>query len=198
MKTLEELIKDFLSMCGQQPCERCKYNGYENMGECGVAYAFEQLVGNEPPKPATASKVSAVQLPKWCKIGAWVIDDDDLVQINEIDHAYIWGKVAGRDVTMMQPVERVRELYPVRFRPYEYEEAKGLLGKTMESSCDGDFEAEFITRVYRNSDGEITINSSRFDWLAKECNATIDGVPIGVPVVDEEAMKEVKNEAYIG
>lgn len=52
MKTLEEMIKDFSATCKQQPCERCKYKEFENMGECGVAYAFEQLlyeqlVGNE-------------------------------------------------------------------------------------------------------------------------------------------------------
>jgi hypothetical protein len=136
-------------------------------------------------------KMEGVQMPTWCKEGAWVMDDDDLTQINEIDHAYIWGKVADRDVTMMHPIDRARELKPVRFRKYSFEEAKSLLGKVMEYKDKGTStnHSILICRVSKSEDFDtVLIHSCPLeDW--QEMGATIGGVPIGVPEVDEDALK---------
>jgi hypothetical protein len=74
----------------------------------------------------------------------------------------------------------------------------GVAYKTMEY-CDKRMEdrsgsidhASLIYRISRNDYGEIFINSKPFCEL-QAFHATIDGLPIGLPEVDEEAMKEVE------
>jgi hypothetical protein len=139
-------------------------------------------------KPATADKMEAVQMPKWCKVGQWVMTEDGSVgEITGVNGKYLSILEPGEDDWGGIIYTRVK---PIRFRPYSYDEAKGLLGKVMESSYNGYPESEIVTRVSRTApDGAIAINGTHFDWLTKEYNATIDGVPVGVPEVDEEALK---------
>lgn len=217
--TLEDITKSFYEKCEctkhsydltcNTACDYCNVgvSGINSgcsgegtsMGECVQKYIYEVATGARdinaplwnPPK---------VELPAWCKVGQWVVDDDDLTQINEVDHAYIWGKVADRDVTMMQPVDRARELVPVKFRPYEsLEELEALLGKKLrfkrEVMGGGSIAVETITSVeYDTFDGATYINHRSYEFYLKEVTATIDGLPIGVPVIDKEAMKGDEND----
>lgn len=170
-------------------CDECDGGG-DSQGECLNHYIYDVLTDARdinkplwnPPKE---------ELPSWCKVGAWVMDEDDLTLINEIDHAYIWGKVADRDVTMMQPVDRARELKPVKFRPYNYEEAQKLIGKLLEiPEIDGFGGIDLICSVsYDRESGDVLVNGESFKSHSKD-GCLINGRPFGVPVVDEEAMKE--------
>lgn len=154
-------------------------------------------------KPTTVAITETVILPKWCKKGQWVFYNGCLLAriegFEKVDKygstpptTYVLLESYDTDTTHGEPFPRLpKQIKPVKFRPYTFEEAKGLLGKTMETSCDDAIEAELISKVYRDAPSEeVTINGSRFDWLVKECDATIDGVPIGVPEVDVAAMEE--------
>lgn len=228
MKTLEELMIGFRQMCDGQSCDLCKYGELDVKGDCGVAYAFEQLVekhldnetdtSSEPicqpwqnvsdalPKPTTADKMKAVQLPKlgkrsggegiyvptelpaWVKVGQWVefawAKDDRPYKILGVRH---------KAVHICNMAYDEREVYydyckPVSFRPYTYEEAEQLLGKTLRYKLENVQFAALISIVSLDNKGSFFINGSSQSWL-QEHDAMIDGVPIGVPVIDEEAMK---------
>lgn len=81
---------------------------------------------------------------------------------------------------------------PVKFRPYKsLEELEALLGKKLrikqEVMGGGSIAVETITSVeYDSFDGSTTINLRPYSFYTKEATTTIDGLPIGVPVVDEE------------
>jgi hypothetical protein len=153
---------------------------------------------NESPKAKeeadtnlpTSAKRSEDELPAWCKVGQWVMDKDTM----------LW-KITGFNEDSINTISadnalgfkcHWHDVKPVKFRPYKYEEAKGLLGKVMEftfSTGSGyASNAILISRVSCRDDGESFIHSCSFDdWVSYK--ATINGVPIGVPVVDEEALK---------
>lgn len=209
-------------MCRAQSCGSCKYKDCKTFSKCCASYFYDQLVGkgldketSASAKPATADKMEAVRLPKceasgkgttlkdepklpkWVKEGQWV--------------EFAWAKdnrpykilgVRHRAVHICNMADDEREVYygeckPVCFRAYRYEEAKELLGKVIECFFDeGPFRgrseiAMQITRVSHGKD-RVLINGESFSSLSKHLNATIDGIPIGVPEVDEEAMKEAE------
>ena len=132
------------------------------------------------------------KLPKWVKVGMWVTRNDcfTVEQVTDIKEGEIAVGYAYDD-----EAEFYRVFKPVRFRPYYYEEAEKLLGKTMKYEppyLQVRHEAALIHRVTRyECVEEVHFNTLPFSaW--KEMNATIDGLPIGVPEVDKDAMKEVE------
>lgn len=143
----------------------------------------EAAAPNESPKAK-----EEVKLPKWVKEGQWVMTPSGSVaQIRDI--GMISATVQFRDCILDFLID---DLKPIRFRAYSFEEAKGLLGKVMEytfSTGSGyASNAILISRVSCRDDGDTFIHSCSFDdWVSYK--ATIDGVPIGVPEVDEEALK---------
>ena len=129
-------------------------------------------------------------LPSWVKMFQWVMDKD----------GQLW-KIVGKCNEILQvsaPHKALahsghwQEFKPVRFREYTYEEAKGLLGKTIEYDTlisPARKETVLIHRVTQYlSEEQVYIYSFPFsEW--KTMKATIDGIPIGVPEIDEAAMK---------
>jgi FAD/FMN-containing dehydrogenase len=155
-----------------------------------VTHATDTDVGGKNGKDINVSTT----LPAWCKVGKWVMDlDGDIWKI---------GGAHVKSLNVYKPSEKIaRGLHyslckPIRFRPYTYEEAKGLLGKTMEytvkNAIASKYHSMLICKVSSDdNNGDTFIHSCHFsDWVDYE--ATIDGVPIGVPEVDEEAFREVE------
>ena len=64
-----------------------------------------------------------------------------------------------------------------------------MIGKTMEwSYTEGVRCTSLIHKIEENGMG-VEINNTQVNHLMTCFNATIDGLPIGIPEVDEEAMK---------
>lgn len=200
----------FMAYCGPRECKECplsketskdcrdlfarkmkawaaKQVDVDKLGFDGMA-CFLKREGKDTNAPTT--------LPKWCKVGQWVMDlDGDIWKIGGA-HAH------AQNLNVYKPSEKIAcglhysLCKPVRFRCYSFKEAQGLLGKTMEytvkNAIASTHHSMLICKVSSDdNDGDTFINSCHFsDWVDYE--ATIDGVPIGVPEVDEEAMKEVE------
>jgi hypothetical protein len=147
-------------------------------------------------------------LPAWCKVGQWVFHNGcHLVKIEGFETVSEDGSTSTTTYVVLRsydthnelPFTRLlKQIQPVRFRGYSFEEAKGLLGKVMDYSCDnGPFSgrSEKSTLITNVSNGKygILINGDFFRDLSERFNATINGIPIGVPVIDEEALKEASD-----
>lgn len=213
--TPEEIANAHHEHCiAEHRCYRCKY--YNCNVKCAYTFALDYITKkslekvdnqaeNDAKTPLTCKKTAHVggdinvptKLPAWCKVGAWVVAKFDLEmnkrvkdcvlkRITEVDS---FGGITVDTLKGEHEHDIWSEYVPIIFRPYTYNEAKKLLGKVMETSCGGYIDSEIITRVRRISSDGVTINGTHFDWLAKDYNATIDGLPIGVPVVDDDAMK---------
>lgn len=152
-------------------------------------------VGEEFNEENFASVIKGLS---WFKVGQWIGATKDCRTIGEIvgmngDIIEVdWianGEPVGEqfDVTCST---QVLAFVPVKFRPYAYEEAVKLLGKVMmyKPTILPRNEAAIVSRVAQYiGEEEVYIISLPFrEW--KEMNATIDGLPIGVPVVDEELL----------
>lgn len=171
----------------------------------------------ERPEKATLSETETVAdnssapttLPKWCKVGQWIMNSEhgplDKIVLGKIEATSATEDLGGDDIAIDwiisgDTVNYTYKLYwdntllktyrPVRFRPYKYEEAKALFGKAMEYEVGQNNKHKccaMITNVIE--DGvDVCINCFSHEYWSNH-NATIDGVPIGVPVIDEEAMK---------
>jgi hypothetical protein len=203
-KRMSELCDAFKEMCQARDCEGCEMEAYAKEGVCCHAWIWKRLraetCGTMDVCPAAQKEAEAAaapnespkakeedKLPKWCKVGQWVLINNTLCKISEVnDDPY--SPFTVKDVYGKCMFAHPRVICPVRFRSYTYEEAKGLLGKTMECERNGKHSAYLVTAVQEFS-GHVEINGYPHSWLAEKFNATIDGVPIGVPEVDVEAMK---------
>lgn len=149
-------------------------------------------------------------LPKWCKIGQWVtyrycktVTDMDP---NKLPIPHMICEIAddGTIVVINDHLEschhmKYTELIPVKFRAYNFKEAKKLLGKIIEMHDIEDetsLYADLITHVEYTPDNEslinkwtrknsVKLNYSTFEDLQRY-GATIDGMPIGIPEYDFE------------
>lgn len=157
-------------------------------------------------KPTTVAKTATVQLPKWCKEGQWVFYNGSLLgKIEGFETVSEDGSTSTTTYVALRPYDKhneipftrlLQQIQPVRFREYSFEEAKGLLGKVMDCSCDngpfsGRTEKSLLITDVSNGKYGVLINGDFFRDLSELFNATINGIPIGVPVIDEEALKEV-------
>lgn len=138
----------------------------------------------------------AVKTPSWLKIGQWVKHRDELApsQVTAIADGKIYIETAGDGLDDWIGAEDFDNIEPVKFRPYEsIEELEALIGKKLrikrEVMGGGSLAVETITSVeYDSFDGETIINLRPYSFYTKEATTTIDGLPIGVPVVDEELL----------
>jgi hypothetical protein len=147
---------------------------------------------NVGTKLPTSAKRSEDELPAWCKVGQWVMDNDTM----------LW-KITGFDKDLINTISahntlgfkcHWRDVKPVKFRPYTYDEAENLVGKVMEyerSRMNGTVYARVLVYMVEFYDGYVWINGITQDNFTHN-NATINGAPIGVPEIDKEAMKEVE------
>jgi hypothetical protein len=195
----------FKAYCGPRECKECPLSR-ETSKDCRdlfarkmKAWAAKQIDGDKLGFDGLACFLkregkdtnASTTLPKWCKKGQWVLMNNNLYKIVEVngDPYYpLTVKNTHGECAFAHP----RVMCPVRFRPYRYEEAAKLIGKVMEYEVGSDRcrRITMITNVGEEDD-DVCINLlSHEHWSNR--NATIDGVPIGVPEVDEEAMKEVE------
>jgi hypothetical protein len=206
-KRIAELGEEFIDMCKSRHCWNCEMKAFAPECACAHVWIMKRMKEEEVAQVRCNSSEKAVaaapnespkakeeaKLPKWCKVGAWVLMNNTLYKIVEVDSGH-YNPLTVKDIHGGYSFAHPNIVYPVRFRPYTYVEAKGLLGKTMEyrdkTACSFVCNSMLISRVSFDPDsGEVFIHSCRFsDWWDYE--PTIDGVPIGVPEVDVEAMKE--------
>lgn len=201
--TVDEIFDCYNDKCAEQTCENCKLSlgsTSDSTNECAIRYTVAVLTGEmelgdsflkEEPTPES-------NLPAWCKIGAWVAADYPSRNLGMIDKDLGDGRVnvkwfhnvdgcTGSDVY-------ARYLKPVRFRPYTYEEAKKLVGKIMEytNTDTKDRRCHLITSAigWTHDDGRTGVIFNHEPWfLLQKYKATIDGIPVGVPEIDEAALK---------
>ena len=185
-------------------CEECNGGG-DSQGECLNHYIYDVATGARdinkplwnPPK---------VELPEWFQDGVLVFDEELNRHLKVIDYETLDDNVVA--VTLLAadgethqtgaiPYEKVRngEIFkPVKFRPYKsLEELEALLGKKLRSERkmlkSTSTVVETITSVeYDPCNGDVDINNRPYEFYSQN-TTTIDGLPIGVPEVDEEAMK---------
>lgn len=197
--TLEEVVNGQIQICcSNHGCEKCPIEIYRK-GIGGSRYSCDMTflhavvsrklnldgtpVHGEKPEPTKPT------LPKWCKVGAWIFDHDGvLCQIDEVQEHQILVHYPNTKLELR--IFDFSKLHPVRFRHYTFDKAKKLLGKVIEFTDErGHKNAQLVTHVFQNAvNGEVAINGTICRIFMK--NTTIDGFPFGVPVVDEEAMKE--------
>lgn len=198
MDNFKALIAEFKDFCERyNRCAECPLYEYETASECIGRFIFDKLTMNktEPVTPAVEDKEEVSRLPKWCKEGQWVMTEDGkILKIDCITGDLVSVRIPN-DLAYCTSTPDLT-FKPVRFREYSFEEAKGLLGKVMDYSCDnGPFSgrSEKSTLITNVSNGKygVLINGDFFRDLSERFNATINGIPIGVPVIDEEALKEV-------
>ena len=205
---IKEIERAFYKQCDNYSrCKVCKYIRavckisftLDYLAEHGMLRNSEKSAEKEdnPAEKNAEEPTQETKLPAWCKVGQWVVSkaelklhqsvvDCSLKQIDEVDSdGHIFFKTRGARISSCW------ELYvPVCFRPYTYEEAKKLIGKVMEYTDKTAYSyTMLISRVSHNANGaDVYIQSCRYtNWA--DSGATIDGVPIGVPEVDEEAQK---------
>lgn len=154
--------------------------------------ATDDEIPDELKQPTTAqpSLLSCVKVGQWVGKVSGIFGEpttiEDISEIIEIRGCLV--KLRNQDGEFFEHMSTVKHSKPIRFRPYTYEEAKTLLGKVMECCYDGKRKAILINCIFENEDGWVYTNNETFaNW--QEYNATIDGLPIGVPEVDEWAMK---------
>lgn len=131
-------------------------------------------------------------IPKWCKVGTWVTDITGRIgKIVSICNESIEYVVYEQE-RENHFYRRYIHLKPVRFRPPTFSEAKTLIGKQVNVATENGYNGfHLITSVALSSkDGSLLINHRNYFDFAK--NVTMDGHPIGVPIIDVEAMEEQK------
>lgn len=132
------------------------------------------------------------EVPAWCKVGQWVTESHPEHRLGVIDGIFSDGRVwviwfhNADGFTGSNSLTKY--LKPVKFRPYTFEEAKKLVGKVMEYNEDGLLPAVAIIGMVTRDSSKVYYNGATFDTL-QDWDATIDGFPVGVPEVDEEALK---------
>ncbi len=144
----------------------------------------------------TLQKSPVETLPAWLKVEQWVISKAELKLhqsveacfLKQIDEVDLDGHILFKTRTGERVSDCWEKFIPVRFRPYTYCEAEGLLGKTMKCERDGKHSTHIVTFVQESS-WHVEINGYPFTFLAEKCSATINGLPVGVPVVDEDVLK---------
>jgi hypothetical protein len=192
-KRLAELRTEFGRMCLAHDCKDCELDPIAKEfggSTCLPMYIWKKMMAEEEAAAAPNESPKAKEedkLPKWCKVGQWVLINNTLCKISEVnDDPY--SPFTVKDVYGKCMFAHPRVICPVRFRSYTYEEAKGLLGKTMECERNGKHSAYLVTAVQECS-GHAELNGYSHEWLVEKFNATIDGIPIGVPEVDKEALE---------
>lgn len=197
MKLAERLSKlygEFNKMCKSRRCEGCELEAFGKYGVCDHAWVWKKMREEEVRAKVTAApnespKAKEPSCPAWCKAGQWVMTPSGSVaQISVV--GTLGATVQFRDCSLEFLID---DLKPVCFRPYEsLEELEPLLGKTLrfKREATGSVAVETITAVEYDRFSYGRINLRQYAFYAKEAESTIDGLPIGVPVVGRGSRKE--------
>lgn len=117
------------------------------------------------------------KLPDWCKVGKWVWDKDDgYGKIDSVRHnPSVCFIVFDGGIAAFGP-ESFAELKQARFRPYNQEDMKSLVWKTVKMRNDA-----FLISIYNGDSNTVWFNNYKYspaDLLNN--NMSIDGKPCGV------------------
>jgi hypothetical protein len=161
-----------------------------------LSYTDKHDISNPVWEEFHEENFEAVKTPSWLKIGQWVKHRDELApsQVTAIADGKIYIETAGDGLDDWIGAEDFDNIKPVKFRPYKsLEELEALLGKKLhfkrEVMGGGSVAVETITSVvYDSFDGVGSINWRLYSFYTEDATTTIDGLPIGVPVVDEELL----------
>lgn len=211
--TLEEINSAYNRICEGNDCRTCIIDRYhKHIGGkdliCGVAFTHAVLTGklDIDGNPVAVSETETTTptcsnpeqvpvktaLPKWCKVGQWVFvcigGAKTLAKISSCLRGDVFHVDFHYDGQRQTAAFRISNLSPVRFREYTFEEAKELLGKQY-TYKGGIGLVHSVTRSL--DDGVVRIDGVALDSCQKY-GYTIDGIPIGVPEVDEEAEQEAQ------
>lgn len=126
---------------------------------------------NQLPK-LTAKVFDRPDCPEWCKVGEWIYDKE----INS------YSQVSEKDVTKY--IQEVRKLIskgavvPARLRPFNTEEMKALVGRTVAP----DYGAVFLVTkfVATGEGGKVCVDGIYYDADRLLDEFTIDGKSAGV------------------
>ena len=194
-KKFLDLMEQFNKMCGvRSTCEGCPYEHCGHDDECRAGFVFDYFMANgekcqnlqKSPLEETG-KNEEPKLPSWCKVGTWVFNTDrDLCKIVEERGEDVVIELAYTGLKMQMHHSRVK---PARFRPYTFDEAMKLLCKTVLFTSDKTPHASIIHDIRIEDDEDVLINHYYQDSLMSY-QATIDGIPFGVPEINKKAMKE--------
>jgi hypothetical protein len=204
-KRMSKLREAFHVMCFTRNCEGCELLPIAKefgCDSCADVWIWKKMKEEEEAQVRCNSSEKAVadapnespeakeeaKLPKWCKVGAWVLMNNTLYKIVEVDSGH-YNPLTVKDIHGGYSFAHPNIVCPVRFRPYTYGEAKGLLGQVMETEFNGTHGLHLISYVRDCAGHHVEINGSPHSWLSERLHATIGGVPIGVPEIDTEAMK---------
>lgn len=139
------------------------------------------------------------KIPAWLKPGAYVVNKSAfekgrgwVMKISDVDDA---GRVTAWRCSKQEGyVGPYDVLAPVTFRPYSFAEGRKLLGDLIEYESETEVSVERIHRVQRfKKSGNVAINGLSCETWQGFLSATINGAPFGVPVIDEEALKEASD-----
>lgn len=201
--TVDEILDCYNDKCAEQTCENCKLSlgsTSDSTNECAIRYTVAILTGEmelgdsfrkEKPKPKP-------KLPSWCKAGTWVTDSSPSTSLGMINDTLSEGRIRVKWLSStgrrIESYTAIKYLKPIRFRPYTFEEAKGLLGKALEYTNTDTYDhcCQLVNSIHEMVGGDgsasVSINFMLLEALFR-WNATIDGIPIGVPEVDKKALK---------
>lgn len=216
----EAILKAFNRHCrGKDYCHKCKLK-QSSRDVCFGYYTYKVLGGEIKLEdsffdfPFGIGLFSIKPIPKikpdpklrgWVENGRWVTEDNpyhSLGMIVEIDNKTArisWARHAfGYKEKSFYACDNLpTEVKPVRFRDYTFEEARPLIGKPLAYFAAGDPwspRIELVNRIALDDDKKhVLINYGTFETHTEK-STTIDGIPYGVPEIDEEAMKEVNHE----
>lgn len=194
--SLKEIHVAFEERCDAE-CDECRFG---EDSDCRMQFAYAVLTGKMKLTDSfrTDEPKHEPETPAWCKEGQWVIDayPDTNLRFGVFKITEIWDGYATIERGERKCNCLVSGLKPVRFREYTFEEARKLLGKVMEYAVldENDVDIgrrahELVTSVCSGDGDGPLINCYSFRNFVKS-NATIDGIPIGVPEIDEEALKK--------
>lgn len=193
----------FNEHCDANFCEGCIYDHCDCTNHCIIQYTHDILTGKmklsddfrkEEPKPT--------QPPSWCEAGAWVTDNDCKVSsiYEVVDSNATTAKCRRHSAFSFEYQDfetLVTYLKPVMFMPYTEEQAERIVRHGAIIYITTTSGLKIIERAERSTgkkDSFDTINSfsvTRAGYVAPNAqHVLIGGIPLGVPKVNEEAMKK--------
>ena len=190
MKKFEEIMAEFMNFCASNTnCAACKYADVPD--ECDARFVYEALTENAEASAEEVKKPAP--FPRWIRVGQWIRLHDcadalrKIVGINgeelTLDNGSMCYKAKIADI--------IEDYHPIKLRPYTHQEAEKLLGKTLRYTAGNGLPVTALVYIVSRkffADPESRINGTDFQFYADR-DATIDRMPIGVPEIDEEAMK---------
>lgn len=210
--SLEAVIyKTFKDKCGKYPyhkmnCPLCRYadgEGVPDRDVCLCRYTIDIFDGKmKLTDSLLKEKSKPTQPPSWCTKGFWVTDDDCKVSsiYEVIDSNATTAKCRRHSAFSFEYQDfeiPVAKLKPVMFMPYTEEQAERIVRLGMIIYITTILGNKIIERAERSGGKDDLFDSinatcvTRYGYVAPNAqHALIGGIPLGVPKVNEEALRK--------